>query len=258
MSQADECFILVKAQPHRSSKYSETVCCAGIGRDGKWRRQYPVPFRILDPAQKFGRWQWISYRFTTTEKDRRIESQKVLPESIVLGKEVPKRERSSFLNPLIRPSLSEADDRDESLALIRPDSFDFSWKRKTDAEIYDERIKHAELANQLSLLDHTARPLEPCPFEFKVHWKDGAGIRRNHICDDWETAQALRNFSRRYGESEALKLLHDKYQDYYKRGLALAFSTHSRRNKIYGTKNQWLLVGLIRLDHSPQGDFLLD
>jgi len=65
-SALDECFILVKAQPHRSSAYFETVCCAGIGRDGKWRRQYPVPFRILNDIQKFRRWDWIEYLYTTS------------------------------------------------------------------------------------------------------------------------------------------------------------------------------------------------
>ena len=46
-AEIDECVILIKAQPHRSSRYFETVCCAGVGRDQMWRRQYPVPFRIL-------------------------------------------------------------------------------------------------------------------------------------------------------------------------------------------------------------------
>ena len=89
-AQKDECFILVKAQPHRSSKYFETVCCAGIGRDGKWRRQYPVPFRILNDGQKFRRWDWIEYNFVKSSDDRRSESQKVLPESLKVGKNLGK------------------------------------------------------------------------------------------------------------------------------------------------------------------------
>lgn len=80
--QRDECCILIKAQPHKSNKYEETVCCAGIGRDGRWRRQYPIPFRVLADAQKFGRWQWIEYDFVNPRVDKRKESQKVDPESI--------------------------------------------------------------------------------------------------------------------------------------------------------------------------------
>lgn len=256
-SEKDECFILIKAQPHRSSNYFETVCCAGVGRDSRWRRQYPVPFRILASEQKFSRWQWISYDFSRSKRDLRRESQKVIPESIVVAGTVPKRERAHFLNPLIRESLDEADARDESLTLIRPDSFELSWKRKSDSDLYDERIKHARLASQLSIFDKTAKPLDPCPFEFSVRWSDQNGKQHRHVCDDWETAQALRNFSRRFGESKALITLQEKYNDYFDRGLVLAFSTHSRRNKTFGSSNQWLLVGMIRIDRTNQPDMFI-
>jgi hypothetical protein len=99
----------VKAQPHRSTKYFETVCCAGIGRDGKWRRQYPVPFRILGGNQKFKRWEWIRYQFTTSSDDPRIESQKVIPESLVVEGNVKPAGRARFLNPLIRDSFLDAE-----------------------------------------------------------------------------------------------------------------------------------------------------
>ena len=72
----DRCVIIVKAQPHRSSKYSETVCAAGVGEDGRWRRQYPVPYRILNNSQKFKRWEWIRYEYRLPKNDRRKESQR--------------------------------------------------------------------------------------------------------------------------------------------------------------------------------------
>ena len=256
-SQSDECFILVKAQPHRSSNYFETVCCAGIGRDGKWRRQYPVPFRILDPTQRFGRWQWIEYRFSTSPRDQRRESQKVIPESIRLKATLKRSERPSFLNPLVRSSLRDADARSESLAIVRPRSFEFSWKRKTERELSDERVKHAALASQLSMFDRTAKPLEPCPFQFEVRWVDQDGADHRHVSDDWESAQAFRNFRSSLGEKAALPALRDKYLDYFERGLVFAFSTHKRRNTTRGMPNQWLLVGMIRLDDSPQADLFL-
>ena len=87
VSSPDECVILVKALPHRSSNYFETVCCAGVGADMRWRRLYPVAFRVLDDEKQFRRWDRLSYRFTTPSDDKRRESQKVDPDSImVLGK----------------------------------------------------------------------------------------------------------------------------------------------------------------------------
>ncbi|WP_188053148.1 hypothetical protein [Sphingosinithalassobacter sp. CS137] len=252
-AQIDECFILIKAQPHRSSKYYETVCCAGVGRDQKWRRQYPVPFRILSDTQKFKRWNWIRYKFTRSKEDPRTESQKVIPESLELIGEIKKGERASFLDPLIRASFAEADGKRESLTLIRPKTFALEAKEKSALEIMRETVKHGELANQLSMFDSTARPLTPCPMRFIAKWRDQDGKERTHECDDWETAAAFSRFERAYGRVEALRSLRGKYEDEYMRaGLALGFSTHKRRNAEFGTQNQWLLVAMIRLDEIKQ------
>lgn len=252
--QGDECLIIVKAQPHRSSKYFETVCCAGVGRDRKWRRQYPVPFRILTDEQKFRRWDWVSYKFTKSPNDLRKETQKVIPETLTVSGHLKKTERAGFINPLVRALFEEANASGDSLTLIRPHKIDLSWIEKTKEELDDERAKHAELANQLSLLGEPAKPLVPCPVQFTVHWRDADGKNRKHECDDWETSSAFNRFERKFGRKEAVNTIQEKYMSYHKSGLALAFSTHSRRNITHGTPNQWLLVGIIRLDEYNQGD----
>ena len=169
-----------------------------------------------------------------------------------------RRERARLLNPLIRPSLADADSRGESLTILRPAELRFSWRQKSPSEIDDERRKHADLANQASIFDKEAKPLEPCPYEFKLRWRDQDGKIRNHTCDDWESVGAFFKFRGQFGETEGLKILKQKYEDeYFKVGLVLGFSTHTRRNVHHGTANQWLLVGLIRLDRSSQGDFFL-
>jgi hypothetical protein len=256
--QPDECFILIKAQPHRSSKYFETVCCAGVGRDHKWRRQYPVPFRILDDSQKFSRWSWIKYRYVKSDGDPRAESQKVLPESVVVGEQIRSSERANFLQPLIRNSFADSDARRESLCLIRPLELELRAFEKPDSEIRSEELKHKALADQLSMFDQTARPMKPCPMSFVVHWRDQDGKQRSHECDDWETSAAFNRFERQYGRAKAIEILKKKYEEeYFKAGLVLGFSTHSRRNVEFGTSNQWLLVGLIRLDETAQGSLLV-
>ena len=256
--QGDECFILIKAQPHRSSKYFETVCCAGVGRDGKWRRQYPVPYRILDGAQKFRRWDWIKYEYTKSDSDRRLESQKVIPESLEVIGRIRKAERAKFLNPLVRASFAEADSRNESLVLLRPKQITISCHKKTEKELQDETRKHRELANQLSFFDKTAKPLKPCPVSFSLHWTDQDGKEHRHENDDWETSAAYNRFHHEYGHEKAIEILKEKYEEtYFRAGLVLGFSTHSRRNVTHGIKNQWLLVGLIRLDEERQDDLFI-
>ncbi|MES2904690.1 MAG: hypothetical protein V4696_10935 [Pseudomonadota bacterium] len=250
---------MIKAQPHRSSSYFETVCCAGVGRDRKWRRQYPVPFRILKEGQKFGRWTWIKYEFVVPKDDRRKESQKVLSHSLLTCGELRIGERANFLAPLVRGSLTEADSANDSLALVRPQSVEISAHAKSDVELVAEIAKHKALASQLSLLegDVPAEPLKPCRMQFIVNWKDQDGKSHRQECDDWETSAAFNRFDHQYGEKRALEIIKEKYEDqYFKAGLVLGLSTHSRRNVEFGTKNQWLLVGLIRLDHTSQGSLL--
>ena len=258
LNQKDECFILIKAQPHRSSTYFETVCCAGVGRDGMWRRQYPVPFRILDGNQKFNRWDWIKYEYVPGRHDKRKESQKVIANSLEVTGTIKRSERASFLNPLVRQSFDEADAKGESLTLLRPKIIRLDYREKSLADLQEETRKHEELANQLSLFDATARPIKPCPMQFILHWTDQDGKKRKHENDDWETSAAYNRFSREHGHDRAIEILKEKYEDqYFKAGLVLGFSTHSRRNITYGMKNQWLLVGLIRLDFETQDDFFI-
>lgn len=245
----DECVMLVKALPHKSSNYFETVCCAGVGRDMKWRRLYPVAFRTLETEQKFRRWDWVSYSFTTPSNDQRRESQKVVHETITVSKSMRVSERSSLARRMTRESTDEAASLGESLTLLKPDDVRFSWRQKADEEIAIERIKHAALANQLSFLHEAPKVLEPCPYEFTFRWKDVAGKARTNTCDDWETSTAF--FVRRnaLGEQEALQSLRETFEvEYPGKGMRFALGTHSRRSA------QWLLVGVIRVDEADQSE----
>lgn len=251
--------ILIKAQPHRSSSYFETVCCAGVGRDRRWRRQYPVPFRILKDSQKFGRWQWITYDYVRPKDDKRRESQKINSNSLVASGQLKRSERADFLAPLVVGTLEEADARRDSLALVRPRSIRLEAIEKSTDELASETVKHRQLAAQLSLLDgdENVEPLIPCRLQFVIYWVDQDGKKHRQECDDWETVAAFNRFERMYGEAKALQFLREKYENqYFDAGLVLGFSTHSRRNKEFGTRNQWLLVGLIRLDETLQGSLL--
>lgn len=125
VSSPDECVMLVKALPHKSSNYFETVCCAGVGHDMKWRRLYPVAFRTLEKDRKFSRWDWISYQFTTPSADRRPESQKVVHETISVTKSMKVGERFALARRMTRESTEEAASRGESLTLLRPDDIRF-------------------------------------------------------------------------------------------------------------------------------------
>ncbi len=161
-------------------------------------------------------------------------------------------ERARFLAPLIRESTAEAQSKGESLTLIRPSQMNLTWREKSTDEIESEARKHADLANQLSLLDRPAEPMEPCPFEFHFEWTSHAGSQHRHVCDDWETSTAFFRRRSALGEEKALASLKSTYEnDYFKRGVAFALGTHKRR------QDQWLLVGIIRIDETTQAEMPL-
>lgn len=102
------------------------------------------------------------------------------------------------------------------------------------------------------MFDAPVEPLKPCPFSFYVQWEEQDGTSRRHTCDDWETSTAFYRRRKILGETEGIKSLKQTYEeDFFSRGIALAFSTHSRR------KGQWLLVGIIRINDDTQRDMFL-
>jgi hypothetical protein len=71
MSGTEQVVILVKAAPHPSRRYQETVCCAGVTlredtQKAECRRLYPVRFRHLNGDAKFSRWDIVKYKCDVT------------------------------------------------------------------------------------------------------------------------------------------------------------------------------------------------
>lgn len=237
----------MKALPHVGRLRGETVCCAGVTAAREWRRLYPIHFRRLRGDSKFSRWQWVEYDWVLPTDDRRAESRRVQEDTITLGTKMPERERAKFLDEIVVPSTEEAKARGQTLALLRPKATFFSWKPKTARRIEVERAAYVQAASQLSFLDEELRALEPCPYAFHFEYQTEDGKAHAATCDDWETAATFYRFERTLGAEGSLARLHKIFnEDYPRRGMAFAMGTHSRR------PDQWLLVGVLRLDPVSQ------
>lgn len=247
----DEAFILVKAAPRRSEKFGETVCCAGIDRTGDWVRLYPVSFRVLGDAQRFGRWDHIRYRWSKPKaaKDTRSESRRVDPNSV----EILKRLRPADRNPLVArcavTSLDREREAQRSLALLRAEILDF-WPEKNSDELMRKREDVlANLRSQSDMFapDMSLIPERSSPYSFKYRYRCDDGEREG-TCQDWETEQTfLRQLHTQASEQAALDWMVQKFGvEYPKKGMVLAMGTHSRRYE------QWLINGVIRLNDEPQ------
>ena len=93
--------ITVKTYPTLSRKYGETVCTAGVREDGTWVRIYPVPFRRLEEAEQYRKFDWIEAGLVKSKSDHRPETHhpaditKLIPFAH-MGTEDGWRERPSF------------------------------------------------------------------------------------------------------------------------------------------------------------------
>ncbi len=246
MADRERAIILVKAWPQPSPKYGETVCCAGITPEGEWRRLFPIRFRHLTGDAKFNRWDLIEYQPERPKEDRRRESRHVHERSLARVGSLTGKSRAATLAPLMRRSYVEAANAGDSLTLIRPIDFSLGWKPKPESKLQAERIARAKTLSQGSLLEQELAILEPCPFDIFVSFTDGSGPHRMQ-CGDWETPATFFKWRRDYGDEGALQRLKTRYEtDYPKGGVAFAMGTMAKYPKT------WMLLGLIRLDDSPQ------
>ena len=240
----------MKAWPHPSAKYGETVCCAGVTRLGEWRRLFPIRYRHLEGHAQFQPWDIVEYRPELPIGDPRLESRRVHESSLRVVSKIPERERAGFFGSLFRASASEAASRGETLTLVRPRSVEFKWKRRSTEDLHDEAVKRAKSLAQGSLFDKELARIEPCPFDLRLEFDDDDG-HHNMGCGDWETGAAFFNLRGRYGEERALQHLKETYESQYvERGVALALGTVAARPQ------QWLLLGIIRLNETDQPDLL--
>ncbi|MFB9449685.1 hypothetical protein [Dactylosporangium vinaceum] len=122
--------ITVKAAPHPSEKYGETVCIAGLSVDlspRRWIRLYPINFRDLDYNDRFRKYDIITVEARPARQDQRRESWKPYPETITKhGNLRAWQPRRPHLDPQIEDSMcalfrNTRDHADaQSLALVRP------------------------------------------------------------------------------------------------------------------------------------------
>ncbi|MBI1276236.1 hypothetical protein GC177_09750 [bacterium] len=242
-----EAIILVKASPQISSKYGETVCCAGITLSGEWVRLYPVTFRKLEDVQQFGRWDLIRFRWRKPKNDPRPESLHVDQQSIEVVGEIPKSERQSLLAKFEVSGIDKVAADGKSLALLRPQNPKFIIERKTSDEVDRERAGYSAILKQQDLFyKGDISPLEPCPYRFKYRYQTNDGERFG-TCQDWETDATFFHWKKRYGEEQTLEQMQRVFgEEFPKKGMVFAMGTHS----LY--PDTWLINGIIRMDEIIQ------
>ena len=224
--------IAVKTYPTLSSKYDELVCTAGFLEDGSWVRIYPIPFRKLEYAKRFSKYDWVEIDIQKNTSDFRPESYK--PRSIetsfdVVGhidtandwqerRKIVLSKAYTNMNKLIE----EAKDKtiSTSLAVFKPtEILDFTIEpveREWDVE------KLASLkakAQQIQLFQVAENPFEvvnKLPYKFSYKFKDDEGTIRKLMIEDWEIGALYWNSVQRYtGKDREQKACEDVKKKYW-------------------------------------------
>ena len=151
------------------------------------------------------------------------------------------------MNRLVSASVKEAAGNSQSLALIRPKSTRFYFKKKKAEDLEKERRIYAEAARQESFFDDRLKALEPSPYDFRFSFED-ADEKHDYANGDWEAHAMFFNGLRREGsEQAALDWMSRKFNDEYPRqGMLFCVGNMAKRPQT------WQLLGVLRVDDTAQ------
>lgn len=236
-----EAIIIVKAAPQLGDKHGETVCTAGITRDGTWVRLYPIAFRTLDDAQQFGRWDMVRYDWRRPKDDPRVESRRVEHQTLEITGKLPASQRFGLIEPMVKLSLADERAAGRSFAFVRPQIRRFIIEKKPDAKYRKEEEGFALHASQDNMFLKPLIPYKPCPYVFKYEYEISEG-RRLGTCQDWETEATFFHWVNQYGEAKALAMMQQRWgEEIPDKGILFAMGTHSLH------PDTWLINGVVQM-----------
>jgi len=262
--------ITVKTYPTLSRKYGETVCTAGVREDGSWMRIYPVPFRRLEDAEQYSKFDWIEADFVSSRSDPRPETHhpanydQLVPVAH-LGTEDHWRERRELLlkratvYDRLEPLLIGAKENRMSLAVFKPTTIrDFICEDDERDWDTDKLAQMREKTWQVELFAEEAwrqtfKIIPKLPYAFSYRFEDADGRKSTLQVLDWECGQLYWNCLRSsHGDEEAaIAKVRAKYLDEFgKRDLYFFLGTTQQFHGF--APNPWVIVGVFAPPHVNQ------
>lgn len=262
--------ITVKTYPTLSRKYGETVCTAGVRADGSWVRIYPVPFRRLDEAEQYKKYDWIECDLQKARSDPRPESRS--PVDVAQLRPVDHmdtadgwRERRKLLLQTVHVHtnldtvIRGAKAMQMSLAIFKPSRvLDFVWTEE-DRDWDHQKLEEIRARyNQMDMFaDETWRQtfklIQKLPYSFSYCFEDDAGRRSELVVLDWEVGALYWRCFRAAGgdEAEALAKVKKKYFDAFLRtDLHFYIGTTQQFHQV--APNPYVIIGVLPIPHEQQ------
>jgi hypothetical protein len=277
MSAKRRVFITVKTYPTLSKKYDELVCTAGILDDGNWVRVYPLPFRKLDYAQWYKKYQWIEFELEKNTSDMRPETYKVINRETIktVGKPIgtekcwQKRKNIIFQRNKVYRSLSKlielAHANELSLAAFKPEKLLGFDIEATDREWSKDKLALLEMKGRQLSLFKTEEELKKefsivrkLPYKFFYKFADQDGKESRLMIEDWEIGALYWNSLKRArgDEREAIAKVKKKYFDQFsKLDIYLFLGTIKQYHG--WAKNPFVIIGVFYPPYPPYNPQLM-
>ena len=240
--------ITVRTYPTPAKKGVEVSCTAGVTDRGEWIRLFPVPYRRMEPAKRFKKYQWVDLNLTKATGDPRPESYTPDIDTIhIVGEASSKNrweERKRLLFPLRSHCLCCLEEYREvhkfpTLGLFRPFAIERLLIEPDEAEWTPEQLARLR---QYSFFDVTpALELEKIPFRFKYEFRCDHEACTGHSlsCTDWEMCESYRSWTRLYGNT-----WESKFRQKYEYEMIALNDTHFYVGTLRGHPAAWIIVGL--------------
>lgn len=203
-----EVLITVRTYPVPSRQSIEVSCTAGVTRDGKWVRLYPVPWRLLAEDKKFRKYEWVKVMVRHATSDSRDESRRLDEGTIqVLTDPLPTDQQWAARRRIVMPLKAQSmcwlqDERDRTmsptLGFIKPREIRrliIEPEKEPDwSEVDLARLRQTDMFRQAP-----KQELEKIPFRFSFNYFCEESTCRSHtmMCSDWELAGLYRKMRRR-------------------------------------------------------------
>lgn len=253
---------MVRTYPVPAKQGVEVSCTAAITDASEWLRLFPIPYRFLDPDQRFAKYQWIEVEVTKPRKDVRPESYKIENNSIrllgaPLSSERGWKARKDVVLPLQAHCLcclkAERDIKGSpTLGLFRPKSIERLIIKEMEPTWTDDEQR---ILSQDTLFQSGPREkLEKVPYKFTYQFTCDHHSCPGHnlSCTDWEMGAAWRKWRDEYGDE-----WEGKFRQKFEAEMIEKFDTHFFVGTVHGNPKSWIIVGLFyppRLAPTPLFD----
>ena len=220
--------ITVKTYPALSTTHDETVCTAGLRRDGSWIRIYPIPFRKLDEFEKYRKFDWIDIDVDRSPNDPRPEShKKQSPIRVISHLDTSSNWHERNQTVLVKGDVYTSFDeiiaknkngRQLSLATFKPtEILDVTVEEEATRGWDAEKLRKLEAKSkqQDMFLDSAEcfKVVKKLPYKFRYLFKDETGKKRELMITDWELGALFWNSMHRHNNDE-IKAVHDVKNKY--------------------------------------------